>query len=300
YFHNFETGESLHRPQQEKLADDWDLLLEETGLTDSVLADDTKKKDELRKLAISKERRMLPPSDKLPLEQSQALAACHAAAEIQKNEVLRMKPSSSARPPVGLCRPPARLHSLPRIINRIVQARLRTAFTALSPTLEDYLTEPLVRRSSPQPIARREDLHQRVGRIDDLLACLQPALRRLRHYAARRRRLRELLQGSIRRYHNSLLIRVMDAWSCLASVRREEAFLWARVRTRVDLRVAAGVFTKWYRMTVAFSLGRSREISRFFQPWKRRSLGLARLERWYERRSLLAILEGWAFWRAAF
>ncbi|KAF4690917.1 hypothetical protein FOZ60_016520 [Perkinsus olseni] len=92
----------------------------------------------------------------------------------------------------------------------------------------------------------------------------------------------------------------MDAWSCLASVRREEAFLWARVRTRVDLRVAAGVFTKWYRMTVALSLGRSREISRFFQPWKRRSLGLARLERWYERRSLLAILEGWASWRTAF
>ncbi|KAF4743883.1 hypothetical protein FOZ63_023562 [Perkinsus olseni] len=181
-----------------------------------------------------------------------------------------------------------------------VHARLRTAFTALSPTLEDYLTEPVVHRSSPRPDTGREGLHQRVERIDDLLACLQPALRRLRHYAARRRRLRELLQGSIHRYHSSLLIRVMDAWSCLASVRREEAFLWARVRTRVDLRVAAGVFTKWYRMTAALSLGRLREVSRFFQSWRRRSLGLARLERWYERRSLLAILEGWTSWRAAF
>ncbi|KAF4656431.1 hypothetical protein FOL47_008913, partial [Perkinsus chesapeaki] len=51
YFHNFETGESLHRPQETRLADDWDLLLKETGLADSVLANDSKKLKELKKLA---------------------------------------------------------------------------------------------------------------------------------------------------------------------------------------------------------------------------------------------------------
>lgn len=211
-----------------------------------------------------------------------------------------MDPSRGRR--VDLCRPPARLLRLPRAIKGIVDVRLRGAFAALAPTLEDYLPGPTAESGVISSDLREdtEKLHQRVERIDDLLGSLQPALRRLRHYAATRRRLRGLVRSSVGRYYRSLLMRVVDVWSCVVTARREEAFLWARMRTKVCLGVMAGVLCKWYIMATVFNQARLRHLSRSFLAWKRRSLGLCRLERWYDRRILLATIEAWMAWRGAF
>ncbi|KAF4665099.1 hypothetical protein FOL47_004798 [Perkinsus chesapeaki] len=164
------------------------------------------------------------------------------------------------------------------------------------PTLDDYT--PLGSGALTLCVAARQDeLHQRVERIDDLLYALQPALNRLRSYASRRRHLRALIKGIYHRNQLSLLMSVMDAWSYLATVRREEALVWTAIRTKVSLRVLTGVFTKWYTLTVALDLARLRAQRCVFLALKRRCLGLRRLERWYEQKSFLAFLESWARWR---